>query len=62
MNGLELQEYLAAAGIRFPTVAITAHDEAGTREKCIALGAKGYLVKPLRKAALLAAIDAASAT
>src|SRR5262245_38741562 len=57
MTGLELQHYLAGAGIDIPTIVITAHDEPGGRERCMAAGATAYLLKPLRKAVLMAAID-----
>jgi FixJ family two-component response regulator len=60
MTGLELQHYLADAGVSLPTIVMTAHDQPGTRERCIAAGASAYLVKPLRKAALMAAIKAAT--
>jgi FixJ family two-component response regulator len=60
MTGLELQHHLARTGIKIPTIIITAHDEPGTRERCIAAGAAAYLLKPLRKAVLIAAIDTAS--
>jgi CheY-like chemotaxis protein len=56
MTGLELQYHLARVGIKIPTVVITAHDEPGTRERCIAAD----LTKPLDKTVLFAAIDKAS--
>src|SRR5271163_1609743 len=59
MTGLQLQEYLANAGIKLPIIVITANDETRTKEQCMALGAKEYLVKPLQRTTLLAAIDAA---
>jgi FixJ family two-component response regulator len=59
MTGLELQQHLARAAIKIPTVVITAHDEPGSRERCIAAGAAAYLLKPIRKAELLSAIDKA---
>jgi FixJ family two-component response regulator len=60
MTGLELQHHLTRAGIKIRTIVITAHDEPGAREKCIAAGAVAYLLKPLRKAVLIAAIDMAT--
>jgi FixJ family two-component response regulator len=62
MTGLELQHHLARGGINIPTIVITAHDEPGTRERCIAAGAAAYLLKPIRKATLLTAIDRAIET
>jgi FixJ family two-component response regulator len=60
MTGLELQHHLARGGIKIPMIVITAHDEPGTREMCIAAGASAYLLKPLRKAVLIAAINKAT--
>jgi FixJ family two-component response regulator len=62
MTGLELQQHLARTGIKIPTIVITAHDEPGARARCIAAGAAAYLLKPIRKAALLTAIDTAIET
>jgi FixJ family two-component response regulator len=59
MSALELQHHLARSGIEIPTIVMTAHDEPGTRERCIAAGAVAYLLKPLRKAVLIAAIETA---
>jgi FixJ family two-component response regulator len=56
-TGLELQHHLIRAGIKIPTIVVTAHDEPGTRERCIAAGASAYLLKPIRRAVLIAAID-----
>jgi FixJ family two-component response regulator len=60
MTGLELQHHLASVGIKIPTIVITAHDEPGAREKCVAAGAAAYLLKPLRKATLVTAIRMAT--
>ena len=60
MTGLELQHHLAHAGIKIPTIVITAHDEPGTRERCIAAGAAAYLLKPIRKSVLFSAINTAT--
>ena len=59
MTGLEVQQNLARKGIRIPTIIITAHDEAGIRERCKSAGAIAYLAKPVPEAALFAAIEAA---
>jgi FixJ family two-component response regulator len=59
MSGLELQHYLTGAGIGIPTVVVTAYDEVGTRDRCLAAGASAYLVKPLRKVTLISAIQTA---
>jgi FixJ family two-component response regulator len=60
MTGLELQQDLIRRGIRIPTIIITAHDEAGMRERCKSLGAIAYLSKPVQDVSLLASIDAAA--
>jgi FixJ family two-component response regulator len=60
MTALELQHHLARSGIKIPTIVITAHDEPGTRERCVAAGAAAYLPKPLGKAVLIAAIATAT--
>jgi FixJ family two-component response regulator len=62
MTGLELQQALARKGVRIPTILITAHDEAGLRERCNAAGAMAYLSKPVQDTSLFAAIEAAHCT
>jgi len=57
MTGLELQHHLGRSEVRMPTIVIAAHDEHGTRERCLAAGAAAYLRKP--QAALIEAIAAA---
>jgi FixJ family two-component response regulator len=59
MTGLELQRHLTRNGIRIPTIVITAHNEAGARERCESAGAAAFLAKPLQDTSLLAAIDGA---
>jgi FixJ family two-component response regulator len=59
LTGLELQQHFTRAGIKIPTIIITAHDEFGTRERCLAAGARAYLLKPLQDSLLIATIDAA---
>jgi FixJ family two-component response regulator len=57
MTGLELQRHLNSTGIRIPTIVITAHDEAGARERSESAGAIAFLSKPLQDTSLLAAIE-----
>ena len=57
MTGLELVSYLRRGRIDIPTIIITAFDEPTTRAQCISAGASAYLLKPVRKTALIAAID-----
>jgi FixJ family two-component response regulator len=61
MTGLELQGELGRLGARIPTIVITAHNERGLRERCLAAGATAYLIKPLDGTQLLASIDSAVA-
>jgi len=56
LTGLEVQRALAGAGVRFPTIIITAHDEPETRARCLAAGVAAYLCKPLHDEMLLDAI------
>lgn len=46
MNGLEVQERLASGGNPLPVIFITAHDEAGVRDRALAAGAVAFLRKP----------------
>ena len=46
MNGLEVQERLATSGNPLPVIFITAHDEAGVRDRALAAGAVAFLRKP----------------
>jgi FixJ family two-component response regulator len=57
MTGLELQRHLTRKGFLIPTIVITAHNEAGARERCESAGAAAFLSKPLQDTSLLAAID-----
>jgi FixJ family two-component response regulator len=60
MTGLELQRHLTRIGLRIPTIVITAHNEAGARERCEIAGAAAFLSKPLQDTLLLAAIESAT--
>jgi FixJ family two-component response regulator len=56
MTGMDVMQYLSQHGMRYPTIIITAHDEAGSREMCLGSGATAYLRKPLDADALFDAI------
>jgi len=56
MSGFELSEQLAADRTAIPTIFITAHDDALTRERVRRAGAAAYLPKPFDEQALLDAI------
>jgi len=58
MTGLELQLELARTGARLPTIVITAHNDVGLRERCLAAGAAAYLLKPLDEGTLITTIGA----
>jgi FixJ family two-component response regulator len=55
-SGFELQAHLAAAGIKIPTIFITAHDDDATRRRIEASGAVAHFWKPVDRQALLQAI------
>ena len=59
MGGLELQRQLRAAGLRIPTIAITAHADDVSRVRALAAGAAAFLPKPFQPEVLLEAIDTA---
>jgi FixJ family two-component response regulator len=61
MTGLELQGELCRAGTHIPTIVITAHNEAGLRDRCLAAGAAAYLIKPLDGTKLIDSINSAVA-
>jgi FixJ family two-component response regulator len=61
MSGFQLHDRLRATGISIPTVFITGHDDAATRELARRVGAAGYVRKPFDEASLVSAIEAALA-
>ena len=58
-TGFDVHEGLAAAGRRIPTIFMTGHDDAATRQRARCLGAVAYLRKPFEDKALIAAIEGA---
>jgi FixJ family two-component response regulator len=46
LNGFELQEKLASKGIRIPVIAISAFDDAETRERAREFEATAFFRKP----------------
>jgi FixJ family two-component response regulator len=58
MSGFQVLNEMRAAHKMLPTVVITAYDEPGAREQCLAAGAAAYLRKPLEEKLLLNAISA----
>ena len=59
MDGLELQRHLIASNWKVPIIFISAHAEAGVRERALQAGAVKFFEKPFNSAALLQAIEAA---
>ena len=53
MGGLEVQERLITSGKQIPIIFITAHDDAGARERALAAGAVAFLRKPFNDEVLL---------
>ena len=62
MDGLELQRHLVASNWTAPIIFISAHAEAGARERALEAGAVEFFEKPFNSGALLDAIDAARAS
>jgi FixJ family two-component response regulator len=60
VTGLNLQIHLHRIGVVIPTIIITAFNEIGLREKCMAAGASSFLVKPIDSEILIDAINCAS--
>ena len=59
MSGLQLMERLTRTDPDIPVIVITAHDEPGTKERSLALGARHYFCKPIDGAVLMNAIAGA---
>ena len=64
MDGIETTRAIRESegqngGGRVPIIALTAHAMAADRERCLRAGMDGYLVKPIRPAALLDAVEEA---
>ena len=56
-SGFELQERLAADGLKIPIIFITAHDDDSTRRRLEKCGAVAHLWKPVDEQELLQAIQ-----
>src|SRR5690349_9250951 len=59
MNGLQLQNHLAAAGYKIPIIFITAYDDRESRRRAMQAGAVAFLEKPFTDELLLQAIHSA---
>ena len=62
LSGFDLHDRVRADGLSIPTIFITGHDDAATREHARRAGAAGYVPKPFDDHVLLAAISAALPT
>jgi FixJ family two-component response regulator len=57
IGGFELQNKLGTLSSKLQIIFITAHAEAGDRERAMAAGAKGFLQKPFSDESLLGLIE-----
>jgi FixJ family two-component response regulator len=59
MSGLELHRRLTDQGHAVPTILITAYPNDGDRDRALADGVVGYLIKPFDDDALIACVHSA---
>jgi len=59
LNGMDLQDQLAQAGISIPIIFITAHGDIPMSVRAMKSGAAEFLTKPFRSRSLLAAVQTA---
>ena len=59
ITGVELHTRLVDAGVKIPTVLITAYPDPRMRERALQAGVVGYLTKPFDETELLDCINAA---
>ena len=59
LTGNDVQRAMNKAHVAVPVIVMTAHDRPHLREECLAEGAIAYFSKPLRREAVIPAIDAA---
>jgi CheY-like chemotaxis protein len=61
MDGLEttvrIRQRQAAAGVRTPIIALTAHSMKGDRERCLEAGMDHYVAKPINPTELIMAVE-----
>ena len=61
MDGLELRERLAAAGLDFPMIVITGHGDVPLAVKAMKAGVVDFIEKPFSTAAILESVKIAFA-
>lgn len=59
MNGLEVQQEMAARGIDLPVIILTGHGDISVAVKALRAGAVNFIEKPYEKETLIAAIEEA---
>ena len=59
ISGFELQDQLSAANRRIPVIFISGHADEVARDRALKAGAVDFLEKPVRRDALLNAVDSA---
>jgi FixJ family two-component response regulator len=59
LTGRDVQRAISVAKLSLPIIIVTAHDQPSLREKVLADGAVAYFTKPLRRDALIAALQEA---
>ena len=59
VSGFDVHARLLASGTSVPTIFVTGHDDAATREQARRAGAAAYLAKPFEDQALVSAIEKA---
>jgi DNA-binding response OmpR family regulator len=59
IDGLEVVRQARERGVDVPVIVVTARTDTRDRATALALGVKAYLTKPVARAELLAAVDAA---
>lgn len=56
MGGIECMETMRSRGLKFPVIVLTADIQKSTKEKCLNLGAKCIITKPIEGDALSVAV------
>jgi FixJ family two-component response regulator len=59
LSGRDVQRQMILGHIQVPVIVVTAHDQPGLGEECLADGAAAYAAKPLQRERLIGLINAA---